>query len=192
MKAAFVALALSIGGAQASPFNTYSVHLEPTTIDGGCGLPTMETFGNRAYRFRGAPMWPFDETLVLQNGRYVERNSDGSPEWEARLSGPTPIALGTRAAVILEITAAHQSGPGAIGYVLVVQCATKAMKVLFEASGPVSDLAYSRDGLRIAHYEWVASACRACPSREVTEQYRWQSKQGRFALANRSERTITP
>jgi hypothetical protein len=188
----FVILAATLFvGFQSSPFNTYSVHLPRVTMSGGCDVKDLNQFGNRVYRFRDASMWPFDQPLSLRNGEAVERNPDGSIEWEARFSDPRVVDLGKNPAVLLEIGAVHLGGTGSIDYFLVVRCTPKTMEVLFEASGPITTTAYSiKDGLKIGHYAWAPTDCHACPSREVTERYSWQDNRNRFVLIDRSERKI--
>jgi hypothetical protein len=185
-----LALAMFVG-VQASPFNKYSVHLQRQAIPSGCTTDDLSQFGNRVYRFREAPMWPFDQPLSLRDGEYVERNQDGGIEWQARLSKPHIVELGKTRAVLLEISAAHLGGTGSIDYVLVVQCSPKVMDVIFEASGPLTDAAYSAgSGLKIGHYTWSPTDCHACPSHEITERYSWQESRNRFVLADRTDRRI--
>jgi hypothetical protein len=191
MKSAILVLMLLGLAVQDSPFNIYSVHLQHVALTGACAVNDLDQFGNRAYRFRGARMYPFDEPLTLRDGRAVERNPDGSIEWESFLARPASIQLGDAPAVILEIGAAHLGGTGSVAYLLVGRCRPNALEIVLEASGPLKDSTYSEsDGLKISHYVWLPNDCHACPSREITEWYRWDSRRDRFVLVDRSERQV--
>jgi hypothetical protein len=104
-----------------SPFNTYHVHLPHVMLSGGCAVNDLNQFGNRTYRFRKAPMYPFDQPLTLRNGRAVERNPDGSIEWESVLGRAQTVELGKSPAALIEIGASHLQGTGSIEYLLVAR-----------------------------------------------------------------------
>ena len=42
----------------------------------------------------------------------------------------------------------------------------------------------------VPHYEWSLKDCHACPSREITERYKWEDNRDRFVLVDRTERQI--
>jgi hypothetical protein len=190
MRSMFFVMMLVGSIAVDSPFNTYAVHLQHVAMSGGCFANDLDQFGNRTYRFRKTRMYPGDQPLTLRNGRGVERNPDGSIEWESVLHA-RPVELGKSPAVLLEILAVHVQGTGSITYLLVGRCRSTAMEVVLEVSGPLKDSTYTMaDGLTITHYEWSANGCHACPSRQVTERYTWEDKRDRFVLANRLSRPV--
>jgi hypothetical protein len=182
-------LTLAAPGDRRSPFNDYAVHLRMTSLPGPCDTNAPD-FGNRTYQFRDAPMFPHDSPLRLHDGKYVERNPDGSSEWESSL-GVQPIQLGHNSAFLIGIGAHHLQGSGSIEYLLVTRCDAKGLKVLFEACGALTNYSYSaNEGLRVTHYEWDPDDCHACPRREVTETYRWQSPGDTFRLVSTTERPV--
>ena len=190
MKPILAATLLTLG-LQGSPFNTYGVHLRPSTIPGRCSVDDVDSLRNHVYRFRDAPMFPGDADVKLQDGQYVETDPNGSVDWEMKIGSPQEIQLEGTSAVLLNLGAAHFGGSGSIGYVLVARCRATEMEVLFEACGPIRDARYdAAKGLTIAHYVWSPDDCHACPSREVTEYYIWSASRRRFILSSRSERAL--
>jgi hypothetical protein len=193
VKPSFLAATWLTVGLQSSPFNLYGVHLQRSTIPGGCSVDDLDSLRNHVCRFRDAPMFPSDTPVTLRDGRYVETDPQGSIEWEMTIGTPEAIQLERTSAVLLNIGAAHLGGTGSIGYVLVARCRSTVMEILFEACGPIREARYDdAKGLTIVHYVWAPADCHACPSREVTEHYTWFASRGRFVLGGQSERALRP
>src|SRR5262245_10043540 len=143
-------------------------------MQGGCTGTSLGQFRGRTYRFRQAPMYPFDQPLALSDGRSVDRNPDGSIEWESTLEHSERVRVGSASAVLLKIFANHVGGTGSIAYVLVIRCRPRKLEVVFEASGPNKDVSYSKNGvLSLSHGVWSRDDSHASPSRESTERYKW-------------------
>lgn len=163
-----------------SPFNTYVVFLEKAHSPGRCAVADSEHFRNRSYSFRGSMRR--DTPLVLRNGKALELNALGRPEWETELVQQSIVAVGRQSAVMLRFLVNHVSGSGSWGTVVIGTCDHRELTVLFEAeSQGLSDVALKTDGILVVKRAvWSRSDAHCCPSSEAEERYRWDPASEHF------------
>jgi hypothetical protein len=179
-----VLISLAMLGAQTtgSVFNSYAVFLDKYQMPGGCSITDTEHFRNRAYLFRG---WMHSQTpLVLRDGKALELNELGRPEWETELVQQSVVAIGDQSAVMLRFLADHVGGTGSWGTVLIGTCSALQLTVVFEAeSQGLNETAFTSDqDLVVGRAVWSESDAHASPSGEAEERYRWDRNMGRFVL----------
>jgi len=170
-----------------SPFGSYEVLLSPRTLPDTCAAEDRDQFRNRTYTFgsRGG------SSVTLHNGKAVELNPLGTPEWETSLVSVEPVKLGTREATLLVIGSLHVHGTGEFTHVLVVECRNRQLTVWFEAGGEgirASSLDAAAQELSIERWIWSPSDAHCCPSKEGQERYRWRLGAGGFERIGTSER----
>jgi hypothetical protein len=128
----FLGIALLSARAAQSSFNSYDVFLTPRNLPGTCTGQDREQFRNRTYTFRGH-IYPFSNSLTLRDGKVVERDPLGTPEWEMSLATAVPLKVAGRLATLLIIGAQHVHGTGGATHILVVECRKRELIVWFEA-----------------------------------------------------------
>jgi hypothetical protein len=181
-------LALFLAPAAQSPFNSYAVFLSPRQLPGTCADEDLEQFRNRTYTFR-SDIYP-GKPITLRNGKVIERNPLGTPEWETSLTAAEPLKIASRQATLLIIGSNHVHGSGGATHVLVVECRKRALIVWFEASGEgVRDASFTAgdQDLTVSRWIWSSTDAHCCPSKEAEERYRWRPG-GRFVRVSRAER----
>jgi hypothetical protein len=147
-----------------SPFNSYKVFLEPARMTGGCSVANAEQFGNRAYLFRG---WRHSRTpLVLRNGKAIELNVLGRPEWESELVRHAVVSVGGQPAVLLRFFENHVGGTGSWGTVLIGTCDDRRLTIVFEAeSQGLGEIVFTaNEELVVGRAVWLRSDAHCCPS----------------------------
>ena len=176
-----VLISLIAFGAQAtgSSVDPYAVFLDKAVMRGGCSVRDGKQFRNRAYQFRGRM---HGDTLVLRDGKALELDALGKPDWETELVQQTVVALGSQSAVMLRFVANHVGGSGSWVTVLIGTCSDRQLTVVFEAeSQGLGDVALTTGGvLVVKRAVWSASDAQCCPSGKAEEQYRWDRDSGRF------------
>jgi hypothetical protein len=175
-------IGLVVVGAQTtgSPFNTYRVFLDRAQMPGSCSVTDTEHFRNRGYLFRG---WMHRDTpLVLRDGKALELNELGRPEWETELVRQSVVSVDGQSAVMLRLLANHVGGTGSGGTVLIGTCNDRQLTVVFEAeSQGLSDATFTADqDLVVRRAVWSTSDAHCCPSGKAEERYRWDPVTGRF------------
>lgn len=180
---------LFVATASGSPFNSYAVFLSPRKMPGVCVSGGLEEFRNRTYTFRSDNVYPFGTPLTLRDGKLIERNLFGTPEWDTSLVSADRVSVDGRRAVLLIVGAVHVNGTGEASHVLVAECRGRQLFVLFEASGQgVREATFAADqGLTVTRWVWSSTDAHCCPSKEAEERYQW-SRAGRFVRVSRVER----
>ena len=176
-----VLISLIAFGAQAtgSSVDPYAVFLDKAELRGGCSVRDGKQFRNRAYQFRGRM---HGETLVFRDGKALELDALGKPEWETELVQHTVVAVGSQSAILLRFVANHLSGSGSWGTVLIGTCSDRQLTVVFEAESlGLGDVAVNADGVVVVkRLVWSGSDAHCCPSGKAEEQYRWDRNSRRF------------
>jgi hypothetical protein len=163
-----------------SSFNSYAVFLDKAEMRGGCSVRDSEHFRNRAYVFRG---WMHNDTpLVLRDGKALELNVLGRPEWETELVRQSVVTVGGQSAVMLQFVMDHVGSTGSWGKVVIGTCNPRQLTVVFEAEGEgLSGTAFTADqDLVVKRAVWSASDAHASPSGKAEEWYRWDRNRGDF------------
>lgn len=165
-----------------SPFNSYAAFLSPRELPGTCTSGDLEQFRNRTYAFRRDDGYPADDLVRLTDGKFIEMNPLGTPEWETSLVSAESVSVAGGNAVLLVIGAVHLNGTGSSTHVLLAQCRDRKLVVLFEAVGEgVRDVTFTANrGLRVKRWLWSSTDAHCCPSKEAEERYRWSGRAGRF------------
>jgi hypothetical protein len=184
-RAIVVISALLAAAASQSPFNSYEVFLDAHKIPGSCVAGDLEGFRNRTYTFRNGSVYPFGAPLALSDGRLIEQNPLGTPEWETSLLSAEWVTVERRQAALITIGANHVHGSGGVTHVLVAECRDRQLFVLFEASGEgVRDVAFTKNrGLTVRCWVWESNDAHCCPSKQAEERFHWRG--GRFVRVSR-------
>jgi hypothetical protein len=182
---------LFVFSASDSPFNSYAVFLSPRKLPDACASGSVEEFRNRTYTFRSDKVYPFGTPVTLSDGKLIERNLFGTPEWETSLVSSEGVSVAGRDAVLLVVGADHVNGSGGASHVLVVECREQKLFVLFEASGEgLREAAFvPHHGLTVTRWVWTSTDAHCCPSKEAEERYDWKRAAGRFVRVTSAERS---
>jgi hypothetical protein len=183
-------VALFVAVASGSPFNSYSVFLSPRKLPGACVSGELDEFRNRTYAFRTDKVYPWGESVTLSNGKFIEHNPFGTPEWEISLVSAEAMSLFGRRPALLVLGAEHLNGTGGGSHVM-AECRDRNLFTLFEASGEgVREATFAPGrGLTVTRWVWSSTDAHCCPSRQVEERYDWRRSGGRFVRVSRVERS---